>query len=94
MFTPDQYQLIDFGNGRRLERFGKFTLDRPAPAVESIGKATPGAWQQADARFDRADGDQGEWTRRGELPERWTIEHGRSAFELKCTIVGHLGIFP
>ena len=54
MFTPDQYQLLDFGEGRRLERFGEVTLDRPCPAAERITRADPAAWPLADARFDAA----------------------------------------
>ncbi|OHB70324.1 MAG: hypothetical protein A2V70_18295 [Planctomycetes bacterium RBG_13_63_9] len=94
MFTPDQYQLIDFGDGRRLERFGQLVVDRPAPAVEGVARGDPGAWRGADVRFERADGGQGQWSAVGEFPERWTIAHGRMTFELKRTAVGHLGVFP
>ena len=106
MFTPDQYQLIDFGDGRRIERFGSLRLDRPAPAVEFVPPENRQAWSEADARFDRTDGrtdaqaDEqadnapGQWSSRCELPERWTIAHGPIVFELKRTSVGHLGVFP
>ena len=33
MFDSSQYQLLDFGNGRRLERFGPVVLDRPCSAA-------------------------------------------------------------
>ena len=72
MFTPDQYQLLDFGEGRRLERFGEVTLDRPCPAAEQIARADPAAWPLADARFDRGEAPEGQWTCRRELPEQWT----------------------
>ncbi len=96
MFTADQYQLIDFGAGRRLERFGPLVLDRPCPAVEQIARSDPDAWQQADARFDRLgkDGSEGKWLSQRELPATWTVAHGRAHFELKRTAVGHLGLFP
>ena len=95
MFTPDQYQLLDFGEGRRLERFGPVTLDRPCPAVEQV-RARPirRLGRQADARFDGRRGDEGDWTCRRELPEPWTIAHGRLQFELKRTVFGHVGLFP
>ena len=32
----DGYQLLDFGDGRRLERFGEVVLDRPCPAAEGM----------------------------------------------------------
>ena len=94
MFAPDQYQLLDFGDGRRLERFAGVTLDRPCPAAERIAPADQAAWRQADARFDRTDSERGEWTCRRELPERWTIAGGPLVLELKRTQFGHLGVFP
>jgi 23S rRNA (cytosine1962-C5)-methyltransferase len=94
MFTPDQYQLIDFGGGRRLERFGPWLLDRPCPAVKRIKRSQPDAWHQADARFDRTDGEEGLWSLARDLPEQWTITHGPVTFELKRTPAGHLGVFP
>ena len=89
-----EYQLLDFGGGRRLERFGPVVLDRPCPAAEGFERADPGAWAAADARFEGRDQEKGAWTCRRELPERWTVAFGRLRFELKRTDFGHLGIFP
>ncbi|HUT09511.1 MAG TPA: class I SAM-dependent methyltransferase [Thermoguttaceae bacterium] len=94
MFTPDQYQLIDFGDGRRLERFAGLRLDRPCPAVEDVARADPDAWDEVDARFERGDGEEGRWSCRGELPECWSITHGPITLELRRTAFGHLGVFP
>ncbi len=52
MFTPQQYELLDFGNGRRLERFGALVLDRPCPSASLDRPAVPELWKTADARFD------------------------------------------
>ncbi len=89
-----QYQLLDFGEGRRLERFGPITLDRPCPAAEPFQRADPEAWSHADARFDGRNEEKGQWTDRRDLPERWTVAHGALSFELKRTDFGHLGLFP
>ncbi len=94
MFTSENYQLLDFGDGRRLERFGEIVLDRPCPAAEAFERAESGLWRQADARFEGRDQQRGRWFCRGELPERWTLAHGALRFELKRTEFGHLGIFP
>jgi len=94
MFSRCEYQLIDFGEGRRLERFGPLMLDRPCPAAEKLHRADPAAWQAADARFDRGDGQQGRWISRGELPARWTVDHGSFKLELRLTPAGQLGLFP
>lgn len=93
MFDQDQYQLLDFGDGRKLERFGAYVLDRPSPAAEGFQPASSASWQ-ASARFERGDGESGVWRPKDALPERWTIRHGKIAFELKGTEFGHLGIFP
>ncbi|HBT77193.1 MAG TPA: hypothetical protein DEB39_09795, partial [Planctomycetaceae bacterium] len=51
MFEPDQYELLDFGEGRRLERFGPLILNRPCPAVEGTRKNDPALWNEIDAVF-------------------------------------------
>src|SRR5271157_2279930 len=94
MFDSTQYQLLDFGNSRRLERFGPIVLDRPCPTAESIRPAAPRLWSMADAQFERPEAEQGQWTVRGETPQRWTIAHGRMTFELKRSDFGHVGLFP
>lgn len=94
MFPSDQYHLLDFGDGRRLERFGPLVLDRPCPAAEGVARSEPAIWEQVDARFERTDDEQGQWICRRELPERWTINHGSMVLELKRTDFGHLGVFP
>ena len=94
MFTAESYQLVDFGDGRRLERFGPLLLDRPCPAAEAAGRSDPAAWQRADARFERTGNNEGQWSSDRELPERWTITHGGITLELKRTEFGHLGVFP
>jgi len=94
MFTPDQYQLLDFGDGRRLERFGTIVLDRPCPVAEHMERADRGAWRLADARFDRSDGEDGQWTTAHDLPEQWVIAQESWRFELKRTPFGQVGLFP
>jgi 23S rRNA (cytosine1962-C5)-methyltransferase len=88
------YQLLDVGDGRRLERFGEVVLDRPCPAAEQVVRASPDDWGKADARFEGRDEQTGKWIDRRPLPERWTISQGPLCFELKRTDFGHLGFFP
>jgi 23S rRNA (cytosine1962-C5)-methyltransferase len=51
MFLSNQYQALDFGESRRLERLGKLVLDRPCPAAEFLKKISPSLWATADAIF-------------------------------------------
>jgi len=41
------YALLDSGNGRKLERFGRFTVDRPEPQVMWQPVLEPSAWLQS-----------------------------------------------
>ncbi len=93
MSSSMQYALLDFGDGRRLERFGDFVLDRPCPAAETVKRADPDLWLQADARFEGRENEKGQWTDRRPLPQRWTVSYGPLRFELKRTDFGHLGLF-
>ena len=45
------YALVDSGNGRKLERFGRFTVDRPEPQAMWQPALEPGVWLRADAVF-------------------------------------------
>lgn len=94
MFAPDAYQLLDFGEGRRLERFGPLVLDRPCPSAAGIPQRELAAWQAAHAQFLRTGKEQGTWNGGEDLVERWAIAHGPLRFELKRTEFGHLGVFP
>lgn len=84
------YELIDVGDGRRLERFGGLVVDRPAPMAEDTPRDPP-AWAGADLRFDRYVG----WMAIGEgEPRAWVVAEGDLRFELRPTDTGQLGLFP
>ena len=51
MFANDQYEALDFGENRRLERFGEIVLNRPCPAAAHSRKKSPSFWSRADAVF-------------------------------------------
>lgn len=86
------YELLDSGGGRKLERFGPYVLVRPAAQAMWRPARPPEAWSAAHATFDREDGHR--WHNRGALPESWTIDVDGLRFRLSGTDFGHLGIFP
>ena len=102
MFSSDQYQALDFGEGRRLERFGELVLDRPCPTADFLKKKSLSLWALADAVF-RIDGiaskksnvvaERGTWVAKKAF-EAWQIQHDQIVFELRGTPFGHVGIFP
>ena len=88
----DDYELIDSGDGRKLERFGDVTLVRPAGQAVWRQSLPESAWNNVSAGFDRADGNR--WHNRQNLPDHWNIRVADIMFKLSSTDFGHLGIFP
>ncbi len=101
---PCDYALLDFGDGRRLERFASIILDRPCPAAQNP-KQDRSLWKKADAVFlldDSAASQRGKWqaiTAVGaqflspSLPV-WNVHFGLFQLELRLTPFGHVGVFP
>jgi len=94
MFTADQYQLLDFGDGRKLERFGPFLMDRPATARCARHRSQPSLWSTAHARYNRVRGEQGIWVPADAVPRSWTIRHATTTLEVRPNPFGHVGVFP
>lgn len=88
------YELIDTGEGRRLEKFGECLLDRPDPQIIWT-KALPAVeWEKADAVYKRISDDKGEWIIKNKLPEKWQMKHRDIKFWAKLTPFKHTGVFP
>ncbi len=94
MFFPDQYELIDFGCGRKLERFGQYVLDRPSVAADCPQIRHGERWNQAAARYERGESARGKWISAHELPATWWVNHHGCTLELRRTPFGHVGLFP
>ena len=88
----DDYELLDSGDGRKLERFGKYVLARPCSQAMWCPTKSAADWERVDASFDREDGNR--WHGRSNLPKEWQIETAGIKFKLGGTDFGHLGIFP
>ena len=86
------YELIDSGEGEKLERYGKVLLRRPDP--QALWRKTDAAlWKEAHGAFSR-DGRDGRWHFTKDVPEKWTIRFGDLAFHIRPTAFKHTGIFP
>lgn len=86
--------LVDCGDGRRLDRFGPYVLDRPAPAVVRTAPRDPDAWRSADARFERGDrSSPARWEGPRRPTEPWTVRLDDLTFELRATDTGQVGLF-
>ena len=66
MIYPDNwidYELIDHGLGRKLERFGEVVLDRPEPSANWKKSKPANEWNRAEAVFTENKNQKGIWNK-------------------------------
>lgn len=89
------YALIDSGGGRKLERYGPYTVVRPEPQCLWTPKLDEAVWAQADAVFDPSDEeDAGRWRFKGKPKETWPLGWGQVKYHGRFTAFRHLAFFP
>ncbi|HEY8438748.1 MAG TPA: class I SAM-dependent methyltransferase [Candidatus Limnocylindrales bacterium] len=88
MTVEKGYELIDCGDGRRLERFGERIVDRPAPAAVDPRRAPDERWLAAELRFETGRG----W--QGDADAPWVIDLDGLRLELRQGANGQLGVYP
>lgn len=84
-------ELLDCGDGRRLERFGGVVADRPAPGATEP-RRDPGAWRAPDLVWVRAGAGPGRWDRGAEIGP-WAVDAGGLRLELRPAAGGQVGVF-
>jgi 23S rRNA (cytosine1962-C5)-methyltransferase len=92
--TWKDYELIDIGEGRKLERFGDLVVDRPEPAATGK-KGSISLWDTASHRFTEKKGQKGNWNK--PIPDfqiEYTLKEKLIRFQIRETAFKHLGIFP
>lgn len=93
MRVGDDYELIDAGEGGRLERFGAHVVDRPAPGALDTRRA-PARWRGADLRFDRDGGWAGDTDAVSGAAAGWPVRIADVPLILRTTAAGQVGLFP
>lgn len=87
-----EYELLDSGEGRKLEKFAGVITDRPDPQV-LWQKTHPKEWIQTQAQFLWAE--KGErWRLEKGISETWPLSYKDMTLELSCKGFKHVGIFP
>lgn len=101
----NQYQLLDFGAGRKLESFAGWIVDRPSPAAEGTTRAAPSRWNEAHCRFDQR---KKCWVQQRSWPSTdqpqpptattqesdWCVDCEGFQMPVQPTPYGHVGLFP
>ncbi len=89
------YELLDSGEGYKLERFGKYTISRPEPEAFWLKTLKESAWKSVDANFIVADEKNGgHWETKDTLPQRWIAQYKGLQFWVEISGSRHLGVFP
>ena len=87
------YEVLDTGDGEKLERWKGIVLRRPDP--QAIWPKQDGKiWETADAVYHRSARGGGEWAFNKKLPERWTVAYRDLKFYVRPTGFKHTGLFP
>jgi 23S rRNA (cytosine1962-C5)-methyltransferase len=98
ILPPDwsEYELVDSGDGRKLERFGKFTIVRHEPKAWWRPVLPEASWAEAHAAQD----EEGRLTVRRGLPKAWPLrlDLGQGlGIQLEARMSEtsrHIGLFP
>ena len=87
------YEVLDTGDGEKLERWGGYTLVRPDPQAIWDTPRTDPRWRTADGRYSRSHTGGGSWDKRT-LPPSWDIRYRDLTFRVKPMNFKHTGLFP
>ena len=101
------YELLDSGNGEKLERFGSYILSRPEPKALWDKSLPEKDWQRLShthfkpgAGFGKAGKeDSGTWERLRKMDDQWHIRYTNPQgldmdLRLGLTSFKHVGVFP
>ena len=86
-----EYELLDSGNGRKLERFGKQVVIRGEPKAWWKPDLQESEWNRAVAVHQDGQG----WTFRGHVPRDWLMHFDQITLQARFTETSkHVGVFP
>jgi len=87
------YELLDSGNGKKLERYGSVVMDRPDPQAMWQPLKDRDIWNTANAVFMR-EGKTTKWHNDKTVTAAWPISFAGLVFEIRPTSFKHTGLFP
>ncbi len=88
--TQDDYELIDSGEGEKLERFGEIVLARPDPQALWPKRLTA-EWDRATGIFNAHER---QWKLKAGIPRQWPITFAGAKFLIRPSAFKHTGLFP
>ena len=89
------YELLDTGEGEKLERVGKYTFVRPYE--DAVWLKTPSVleWTNPDGKFwSSKEGAKAGWKMNSTIPKKWEMSYKNIKFWVSPTPFRHFGFFP
>lgn len=91
----EDYDLLDSGDGQKLERFGAYTLVRPEHQAIWAKSLPPERWRQAHAVLKpSSDESGGQWEKHLPLKTPWKMRYKDLHFICFTANSRHVGVFP
>ena len=95
--SPDwqDYELLDSGDGWKLERYARYVLKRPEPEAMWRPALPEKNWNTASAFFrPSSEENGGHWEQLRPVDERWVMRYKELKFWTQLSASRHLGVFP
>jgi 23S rRNA (cytosine1962-C5)-methyltransferase len=95
--SPDwqDYELLDSGDGWKLERYARYLLKRPEPEAIWRPALPEKTWNTASACFRPSPEENGgHWELLKPVDERWVLNYKGLKFWTQLSASRHLGVFP
>ena len=89
-----EYELLDCGNGKKLEQIGEYRLIRPAPQAIWRQHLPKAEWSAAEGAYQREQSGSGTWSWKRKVSRDFNVLYSNLAFQIKLTNFGHMGLFP
>jgi len=95
--SPDwkDYELLDCGDGLKLERFGEYRFVRPEAQAIWDRSLPEAAWRDVHAVFQPSSEESGgHWSFKKPVGDKWSMSYDGMKFWAMTTPGRHLGVFP
>jgi len=89
------YELLDSGDGLKLERFGPYRFVRPEAQAIWSRAGSESSWNEVHGVFQPTSEESGgHWALKKQVDEKWRMSYGGIKFWVMTTPGRHLGVFP
>jgi len=88
------FEVLDAGDGEKLERWGKVYLLRPDPQVIWPAETKLDKFKDLNAHYHRSSSGGGKWKIIKPMPEEWCVSWKNLKFKIKPMGFKHTGLFP